>query len=178
MITQNKPDLESHVIVYHFAVKEAIDKIRVEGLRPFEEINPDYNIDPFRKQVDEFLDRYAPDGFSRIRCIYAWVNREDSGPKRQQGTIPLVVRVNPKNVLVLDQECFDDLVEQVGAQEYVRLEEAERMADKYWGSALTLERYLKLSFERRKARFAIPEVLIPKSVPPELIEFPDIKKAG
>jgi hypothetical protein len=170
-------NLES-CIVYHFAVEDAVNKIRAGGLRPFEEINPDYNIDPYRKEVDEFLDRYAPDGFSRTKCIYAWVNIEDSGPKRQQGTIPLAVRVNPKKVLVLDQECFDALVERFAAQEYVRLEEAERMAKRYWDSALTLEDYLKLAPEERKARFAVPEVLIPKPAPSEFIEFPDIRKAG
>jgi hypothetical protein len=167
----------NYVAVYHLTTEQGLEGIMEEGIKPIEEIDSEYTTrNEYRKQVDELLDGLAPQGHSRKGAVYAYLTEEPEDSGMPEGTIPLAVHVDPKQVLVADIWVVDELMDdflRVGSNPSKSVIEHRKIrSQQYWEDSMTLEDYLKLSEDERRERFRAPEILIPSSVSPDYITFP------
>lgn len=122
-----------------------------------------------RMKYDTILDKAAPKGRSRTDSVYAFPELrtalDNGGEISSPGDVLVEIKVDPKNVLVANQELYNEAIE----RHLRNLDDVDGPAKRYWEEAMTLGQYLQLPENERQYKYHLPEVIIPGRIKPELM---------
>lgn len=174
---------ENYRSVYTSMSEARLQASATGGLKPSTEFLMRERID--RIELDKVFDNVAPDGYSRTNSVYAFPDLKTAldwtknGGMLQPGDILVEIKVDPKKVLVTDQDVVSEVDHRNALAQSPKHpiafdpSEREDIAKVYWEKAMTLEEYRQLP-EDESWRYTLPEVVIPGVVKPEFMRVASI----